>query len=238
MLEANHTVGARAVAACPPLAGRILVVGDLRADRLLRADQERDSHRAHLGISGGEVAVLFITSFGPAGMLGRHGWGYVDAALELGSPFRVLVCIHPHIWCGRRDNRRRLFDELAPRLPTGLVVCGPDEDFAPYLAAGDIAVIDHGSLGLYWSLLARPTVTVPVPPSAYNLASPVAALRASSPTAASTRGLRRALEVALATFDPSMFGPHRAALVAWPGQAAAQTRAALYGLLGKLPVRA
>ena len=44
MLEASHAVRRRAVAACPPLAGHVSVVGDLRADRLLAASQYRVAH--------------------------------------------------------------------------------------------------------------------------------------------------------------------------------------------------
>jgi hypothetical protein len=44
MLEASYEVRRRAVAACPPLAERIRVASDLRADPLFAADRARLDH--------------------------------------------------------------------------------------------------------------------------------------------------------------------------------------------------
>jgi hypothetical protein len=181
--------------------------------------------------------VLFISTFGPNGMLGRHGLAYVDQALCWGAPYRVMLTVHPHVWTGRLDHRRRLPNLLAPRVAGGLIVCGPDSGWAPYLAAADVAVVDHGSLGLYWALLARPTVAVPAPAHAMNLAAPIAVLRAASPLAHTPAGLRPAVEQAVACFDPERFAAHRRAITAHPGQAVQHTRSVLYELLG-LPVPA
>lgn len=232
MFEASHAVAARARAACPPLKNRIIVVGDIRADRVLAAAANRRRYRAQLGLAENEVAVLVISTFGPHGMLGRYGLAYLDQALSLGAPYRVLLTMHPHLWTGRHDNRLRLGAALDPRRRTnGLVVCGPDDDFVPYLAAADIAVTDHSSLGLYWALLARPTVTVPVPSHVINLAAPIAALRAGSPLAGEPAELRDALDRATHTFDPRLFAPHRRTLVSNRGRAAETIRGLLYRLL-------
>jgi hypothetical protein len=116
-------------------------------------------------------------------------------------------------------------------------VCGPDQDWVPYLAAADVAVLDHGSLGLYWALLARPCVAVPAPAYEMNLTAPLAVLRAASPLAQTPTALRPAVERARSSFDPGVFAAHRRALLAYPGQAEQHARRVLYGLLG-LPVPA
>jgi hypothetical protein len=72
------------------------------------------------------------------------------------------------------------------RVAAGLIVCGTDDDFAAYLTAADVAVIDHSSLGLYWALPARPTVAVPVPAYGVNLSAPIAALRTGWPVSCSS----------------------------------------------------
>jgi hypothetical protein len=189
-------------------------------------------HRLRFGLGAGDVAVLVTSTFGPHGMIGRHGWAYLDAALGLPPKFRTILCLHPHLWTGRHDNRMRLTELLAPRVGQGLIMCGPDDDFAPYLAAADVAVIDHGSLGLYWALLARPTVAVPVPAHALNLTAPIAALRASAPLAVEPGRLGAGIDRALSVFDPEVFAPHRRSLVARPGHAADALRAVFYELVG------
>jgi hypothetical protein len=56
MLEASHAVRRYAVAACPPLAGHISLVGDLRADRLLAADRDRACRRGLTACRGQSAA--------------------------------------------------------------------------------------------------------------------------------------------------------------------------------------
>ena len=112
-------------------------------------------------------------------------------------------------------------------------MCGPDRDWAPFLAAADAAVTDHSSLGLYYALLARPTVAVPVPDRAVNPAAPVAVLRALSPAAPGGGDLAAAVRAAAVRFDPGAFAGCRRGLTAYPGQAAARTKAVLYELLGR-----
>lgn len=232
MLEASHTVRRYAVAACPPLAGRVSVVGDLRADRLLAADRDRVAHRAALGVGSGELAVLVISTFGPDGLLGRHGLGPVDELLAAPG-IRVLLTVHPHVWAGRHDHRASLRSLLAPQARRGLIVCGPDQDWVPFLAGADAAMIDHSSLGLYYALLARPTVAVPVRDSAVNPAAPVAVLRALSPAVTGSGDLAAAIRVAAARFDPAAFAACRRGLTAYRGQSAARTKAVLYDLLSR-----
>jgi hypothetical protein len=230
MLEASHAVRRYAVAACPPLAGHISVVGDLRADRVLAADRDRAAHRAALGVRPGELAVLVISTFGPHGLLGRYGLEPVDELLAAPG-IRVLLAVHPHVWAGRHDHRASLGGLLAPRARRGLIVCGPDQDWAPFLAAADAAVIDHSSLGLYYALLARPTVAVPVPDRAVNPAAPVAVLRALSPAVNGSGDLAAAVRAAASRFDPATFAACRRGLTAYRGQAAVRTKAVLYELL-------
>jgi hypothetical protein len=231
MLEASYEVRGRAVAACPLLADRIRVVGDLRADRLLAADRNRLAYRAAFGIEPDELAVVVISSFGPHSLFRGCGLGLIDELLTWRGA-RVLLSVHPHVWTGRHDYRAGLDAALAPRTARGLLVCGPGQDWEPFLAAADLGVIDHSSLGLYFSLLARPTVAVPIPAGVANLTAPVAVLRALSPMTVNPRTLRPAVARAMDRFDPDAFAPWRHGLVAHHGQAASRTRSVLYQLLG------
>jgi hypothetical protein len=169
-------------------------------------------HRAALGITPGELAVLVVSTFGSDGLLGRHGLGPVDELLAAPG-IRVVLTVHPHVWAGRHDHLASPGRLLASRAWRGLIMWGPDRDWVPFLAAADAAVIDHSCLGLYYELLARATVAVPVRDRAVNPAAPVKA--------------------AVGRFDPSAFAACRRGLTAYPGQAAARTTSVLYELLGR-----
>jgi hypothetical protein len=134
--------------------------------------------------------------------------------------------------CGPgHDRRASVASLLALRVRRGLIVCGPDRDWVPFLAAADAAVIDHSSLGLYYALLARPTVAVPVRDRAVNPAAPVAVLRALSPAVTGSGDLAATVRSAAGGFDPAAFAACRRALISYRGQVAAGTKAALYDLL-------
>lgn len=231
MLEASHAVRRRAVAACPPLADRITVTGDMHADRLLAADRDRHAHRAALGITLGERAVLIASTFGPNGLLARHGLALADELLATPGT-RALLTVHPHVWAGRHDHRATLAAQLEAREKRGLITCGPGQDWTPYLAAADVAVIDHSSIGLYYALLGRPALAVPVPDRAVNPAAPVAILRALSPELTRPGNLAADITAAADRFDPDRTARLRRDLLSYRGQAADRTTAALYKLLG------
>jgi hypothetical protein len=234
MLEASHAVQRRAIAACPPLAGVIAVVGDLFADRLLAAQQYRTQHRAALGISDDDLAVILISTWGPDGLIGSMGTALLDSALAL-PRCRVVLTMHPHVWHGRVDGTPpRWGDRLAPLRKRGLIVCGPNDSWIPHLTAADVAVIDHGSLGLYWALLGRPTVAAPVPAGSTNPDSPIAKLRAVS-MPLDPSDLHNTIARAMATHDPERNLRQVGEIVSYPGQSAARTRHILYQAVGLPP---
>jgi hypothetical protein len=228
MLEASHAVERSAIAACPPLAGVIAVVGDLLADRLLASRALRDQYRAALGIQPGQVVVLFASTWGRHGILGATGTRLLERALTV-PDYAVMLTAHPHVWERRRNDRTPRWDRrLAPLTAAGLRVCGPDESWVPYLVAADLAVIDHGSLGLYFALLQRPTVCIPVPATEINPRSPIAALREHSPLVTTPDDLLRAIEDARRMHGSELPAARCGEIVSYPGEAAMRTRVVLY----------
>lgn len=233
MIEASHTVQRRAVAACPPLAGIIAVVGDLLADRLLAASMQREQHRAALGIAPDQVAVLFISTWGPHGtMLGSTGPALLQRVHRLPERYKPLLSMHPHLWQARRLQPQSQWARQLTSLERGrLRTCGPNDSWIPFLAAADVAVIDHSSLGLYFGLLGRPTVAVPVSAHVINPGSQLAALRACSPTLEDPGRLEVTLDLARASYDPHRVADRCGEIVSYPGEAADRTRRLLYHLL-------
>ncbi|MGH3430052.1 MAG: hypothetical protein ACRDQZ_21200, partial [Mycobacteriales bacterium] len=98
----------------------------------------------------------------------------------------------------------------------------------------DVGIIDHGSLGLYYGLLRRPSIAVPVPERAINPHAPIAELRAASPLLRDPDRLDATLTSTLRSFDPDL-APPRERITAHPGQAAELVLQELYPLM-RLPV--
>ncbi|WP_045876457.1 hypothetical protein [Pseudofrankia sp. DC12] len=238
MLESSHAVRARAVRRIPRLADRIQVVGDIVADRLLQTDARRDVYRDALGIEPGQTAVLLISTWGPDGLMGPtgdRGLEFLKEAVRLGDRCRILLSMHPHLWFGAGDSGPELWRRrLTQFAGSGLSICGPDESWMPYLAAADVAIIDHSSLCLYFGLLNRPTIAVPVPAESINPAAPIAALRLASPLLEQPVGLKEAIATAIATFDPRLM-PGRADILAHRGASVRRIVTALYPTLGLSP---
>ncbi|MCM3921547.1 CDP-glycerol glycerophosphotransferase family protein [Frankia sp. AiPs1] len=238
MLESSYTVRDRAVRRVPELADRIRVVGDVFADRLLEADSRRDEFRDLLGIRAEQTAVLFISTWGDHGLMGGDGGAGLPrlrAAAALGDRYATLLSMHPHLWHADGVDGPRLWRQrLNPLADSGLIVCGPDESWAPYLAAADVAIIDHSSLCLYYGILERPSIAVPVQGDQINPAAPIAALRAASPLLRDPADLRATLHTALSTFDQRLV-PGRDRIVAHPGASATRIAAVLYDILSLDP---
>src|SRR5262249_53457574 len=112
------------------------------------------------------------------------------------------------------------------------------KDWAPYLAAADVAVVDHSSLGLYYAMLGRPLVTIPIPPRLVNPIAPLTAPRAAAPLVDRPGRLTAALRLPpvlhAARYGHDRFAVARfqRAVTSYPGQAADRTRAILYRVLG------
>lgn len=234
MLEASRSVRDRALVTCPELAGVIRVVGDMPADRLLAARTARDSYRTALGIRPHQIAVLFGSTWGPHGLLSTMGLRLLERALALPPTYKAMLTLHPHLWLGRQGEVGPLVRQAMGLEGEGLVVCGRDESWVPYLVAADVAVIDHGSLGLYFSLLRRPTVSVPVAAAEVNPRAQIAALRVASPMLSHPDVLEEVLEAAMERYDPRGIASRIGEVVSHRGEAAARTRTVLYELL-RLP---
>ncbi|HEX3733294.1 MAG TPA: CDP-glycerol glycerophosphotransferase family protein [Mycobacteriales bacterium] len=238
MLESSYSIRDQAVRNYPPLADRIRVVGDLSVDRLLLADAQRDEYRAALGIAPDQTALLLMSTWGPDGLMGprgEKGIPLLQRATELGDEYRILLSMHPHLWHG---VNQRVSSFWRPRLAQfrdrNVQVCSPEEDWSPYLAAADVGIIDHGSLGLYYGLLRRPSIAVPVPERAINPHAPIAELRAASPLLRDPDRLDATLASTLRSFDPDL-APPRERITAHPGQAAELVLQELYPLM-RLPM--
>ena len=140
----------------PQLAGRIRVVGDLRADDVLAAA----SH------SPPREQVVVMSTWGPEALVPRHlealAPALAAAAETLG--LRVVVTSHPNLWRPQPHRRQRDHSpDLLGLRDLGFTVLPPDEDWAPWLASSRAAICDHTSLAANFALLDRPILPVEIP---------------------------------------------------------------------------
>lgn len=231
MLEASHDTARRAINAVPELRGQIAVVGDPFCDDLLARVQHRTRFRRQLGVEPDQRAFLIASTWGPHGLMESMGRDLIATLERLSGECKVLLTMHNHLWAGRADLPTPWPGVLSRLPPDQITICQPLEDWVPYLVAADVALIDHGSIGLYYALTGKPAITIPVAGKAVVPTAPITRLRAQCPVARTVSELPMAIDLALRR-RPARLPVWE--ITSYPHQAAARTRAALYQQL-RLP---
>jgi hypothetical protein len=131
----------------PWLEGSIRVVGDLRVDAMLSMRVQRDAIRAQLGIAPGECLVLLCSTWGPEGLLVRHGLWLADEArkLEREGLYRFAWSAHPLTWSSGTAAGVDWPTTLRGFRDEGFLVVEPNADVIPMLIACDQMLADHTS---------------------------------------------------------------------------------------------
>jgi hypothetical protein len=236
MLESSHSTMRRAVAAVPELADRVRVVGDPFADDVLHGMQHRCRFRAQLGIEQGQTAVLLMSTWGQHGLLAAHGRDLLEAALRLPRKYKILLTMHDHLWTGGRDEASPWPSRLAQLPKDQFAICGLLQDWVPHVIAADVAILDHGSLGLYYALTCKPAITAHVPEYVVVPNAPATRLRACYPLLESTAHLQRVVDDVQRHHDPQAVGRFLGDITSYPGQAVPRIRAVLYERLRLSPL--
>jgi hypothetical protein len=140
----------------PQLAGRIRVVGDLRADDVLAAASHGPPREQ----------ALVMSTWGPEALVPRHlealAPALATAADALG--LAVVVTSHPNLWAPQPHRRQRDHSsDLLHLRDLGFTVLLPDEDWAPSLASSRVVICDHTSLAANFALLDRAILPVEIP---------------------------------------------------------------------------
>jgi CDP-glycerol:poly(glycerophosphate) glycerophosphotransferase len=139
------------------------LVGFPKLDRLARGQCDGRSALATLGFPVAKPVALYAPTFSPASSLQRAGEAIVMSLARGG--FNVIVKLHDRsldsdpTYTGGIDWRAR-FDALARRAPVRLV---DTPDSSRWLAAADLMVTDHSSVGFEYLILDRPLIVYDVP---------------------------------------------------------------------------
>jgi GT2 family glycosyltransferase len=143
---------------------RAVLVGFPKVDRLVNGDYDASATRAGLGLDSGRPTALYAPTWSPASSLNTAGEAIITTLADEG--WNVIVKLHPLSldvetvkFSGGVDWRTRLSAIERP----GQIVHVEDRDASPLLAASDLMVTDHSTIGFEFCLLDRPLVVFDVP---------------------------------------------------------------------------
>jgi len=219
-------------------AAQAVLVGYPKLDRLASGAVDRVATRDGLSLERGRPTALYAPTYSPASSLHLAGEAIVNALADDG--FNVIVKLHdrsldkdPRYTAGIDWRARMRSIERPGRVK---YVEGPDS--SPYLAAADVMVTDHSSVGFEYLVLDRPLLVYDAPdlPAAARInPDKVALLRSAATVVTSPAALVAAAKEALT--NPGALSAARKqvadAMFHEPGGATARAVALVTGLLGR-----
>ena len=217
------------------------LVGFPKADALVAGAYDAGAVKRRLGLDARRPTVLYAPTWSPASSLNAAGEAIVSALA--GEGCNVVVKLHPLSldrevpkYSGGIDWRARMQAIARP----GRIVHVEDPDPSALLAASDLMVTDHSTIGFEFCLLDRPLIVYDVPGLiAVARINPdrVRELRSAAAVVADVDQLRRAVRDALER--PERLTAERRDLASRmffdPGGATSRAVAAVYELLDLLP---
>jgi hypothetical protein len=226
----------RYVAAGVVSEAQAILVGYPKLDRLVSGKVRGQSIRDALGLNSARPTALYAPTYSPASSLHLAG---EEIIRELaGAGFNVIVKLHDRSldtdprYTGGIDWRTHM--RALEQTATMRYVEGPDA--SPYLAAADLMVTDHSSVGFEYLVLDRPLIVFDVPglvDAARINPEKVALLRSAGTVVSGLNELRAAACAELANPDRLSNERRRVAAEMFhePGNATARAVAAVHELL-------
>jgi hypothetical protein len=140
-----------------------MLVGYPKLDALASNRIDGDTVRNSLGLAPGRPTALYAPTYSPASSLHAAGEKIIHALA--GAGFNVIVKLHDRSldtdprYTGGIDWRRRMHTVERP----GAVRLVEGPDASPFLAAADLLITDHSSVGFEYLVLDRPLLVFDVP---------------------------------------------------------------------------
>jgi hypothetical protein len=140
-----------------------VLVGFPKIDALVNGAYDRAAVRGRLGLEPQRRTAIYAPTWSPASSLHLAGEAIVASLVEAGWN----VILKPHArslepdekYSGGIDWRQRL---RAVEVPGRVVLC-EDGDASPLLAASDLMVTDHSTIGFEFCLIDRPVIVFEAP---------------------------------------------------------------------------
>ena len=220
--------------------GQAVLVGYPKADDLINGRWSREEVRQSLRLDESRATVVYAPTFSVAGSLHLAGPSIIGALLD--ADFNVIVKLHDRSMVA--DARHTAGIDWPQRLRTfdasGRFVLARGADAEPFLAAADVLVTDHSTVGFEFALLDRPIVVFDAPQllAAARIDRDKWDLLRSMATVVHTPA-ETVSAVCAALAQPSALSKARLgarALFASPGTATQRALAIVYELLGVAPL--
>lgn len=212
-----------------------VLVGFPKLDALVNGAWDAATVRRELGLAPALPTILYAPTFSTANSLHTHGDSIVDALLATGA--NVVVKLHDRSMIPSPKHTAGIDwpARLARFTGNTRFALATGSDAGPYLAAADVLVTDHSTVGFEFALLDRPIVVIDAP--ALKAEARIAddkwqMLRAIADVVYTPATLGDAVEAALAS--PGRVSPERARareLFAHAGSATNRALAVVYELL-------
>jgi hypothetical protein len=140
-----------------------VLTGFPKIDALVRGAWTRDELRSRYGLRAGTATVLYAPTFSPAASLQRSGESIVEALLAAGH--NVLVKLHDRsmVPTAKYTEGVNWPERLARFADAPGFALVRDPDASPCLAAADVLVTDHSTVGFEFALLDRPVIVYDAP---------------------------------------------------------------------------
>jgi len=216
-----------------------VLVGYPKLDDLVNGRWVASEVRASLGLESSRPTVLFAPTFSVAGALHRAGLEIIRTTLASGR--NVVVKLHDRSLTPDAHHTAGIDwpAELAIFASHPRFALADGADVAPLLAAADVLITDHSTVGFEFALLDRPIVVYDAPDllaAARIDADKWVLLRSMAEVVRSTSELVPAIDRAFA--HPERHSAARQAsraLFAWPGESTARALTVVYELLELTP---
>jgi hypothetical protein len=142
---------------------RAALVGFPKLDDLVNGRWSAADVRHSLGLNPSLPTLLYAPTFSVANSLHAGGEALVDALLSTGHNLIVKLHDRTLVPSDRYTNGIDWPARLARFASTGRYALARGADSGPFLAAADLLVTDHSTVGFEYALLDRPIVVVDVP---------------------------------------------------------------------------
>lgn len=145
----------------PAIKNIIAVVGDIKAEHLLKNMSKREAVRYELGFNPNDIVVLIQSTHGENSLMATMGREIIHEAKKLHpqSSYKFMFSLHPNYWSGHA-NTPLLGPQLQSSETEGLLILNPDIAWERYMVAADLCISDHTGNALSFALLEEPMIFI------------------------------------------------------------------------------
>jgi hypothetical protein len=187
----------------PKFCPYIRVVGKLLVDQLLSySEDQRRSEILRLKFDPGKKTIMLTSTWGPNSIIQQLGLDFVQAVEALRGSYNVIVSLHLNNFTQYFFKGLKM-EELLRGIGSGVHIVPPHESGTRYLPLADLLVMDHTSLGFYYTVLKRPIIFYDNLEIDYAPSSLIFDLREVAYRVRDLSQVRTDIDRAFANFDPS-----------------------------------